>query len=185
MSMLDKNSIFRDLFKILLDYNEKDFIEKCARWGLDEYALLERHEKLLAAGNTSDRGYFIYGTAFAVIIGEFGQRAYNNYFSDECEIDLVSLGLDFRDIAGYVQEDMGAERRKLLQQGNFVNLQDMWSSVCEWKKHFHKSLTEICAAEKDPDWTIYASLEKVFEPTVPSDAGRMTAFSYITNSFSY
>src|SRR3989344_8028403 len=140
--MPNKEHIFLGLCEELLDYNEHDLIEKCGRWGLEQYGQLERHNKILVSGNASDQGYFIYGTAFAVIIGEFGRKAFNNYFSDGCEIDLDGLGLDFRDIAGYVQEDMKAERRDLLQQSNYVDLQDIWSSVGEWKHHIHKSLAE-------------------------------------------
>ena len=186
LAMPDAKHIFRSLCATLLDSGDHDFKEKCAQWGLEQYAQLEKHEKLLNDGNTSDNGYFIYGTAFAVIVGEFGQRAYNNHFSNECEINLVALGLDFRDIAGYVEKDMKADRREQSQQNNCVDLQDVWSTVCEWKKEIHKSLTEIYAAEgKDPDWAIYASLEKLFKPATPSDAGRIVAYEYISNGFSY
>lgn len=197
----NKERVFLGLCEELLDFGYTGFQEKCAQWGLEQYAQLERHDKILVDGNASDKGCFIYGVAFAVIVGEFGERAFNNYFSEsDHEIDLAKLGFDFRDIEGYVEEDMKAERRKQLQQYSCVELQDVWSALWEWKKEIYKSLVFIYKeqhkGETDPtlpDYAIYESLLKIFEEkdeetgemvgAYPDSSQKIAAYSYVSGGF--
>ena len=193
-----RKKLFFDVFGQILDYADPAVIKKCTRWGLEQYAQLEKHKKLIATGNTSDYGHFIYGIAFAVIVGEFAKRAFNDYFWDECEIDLNALGLNFRDIEGYMEEDMSTERRDELRKGNYVCLQDIWSAIQEWKRHMYKELTEIYKAENKeetdptlPGYAIYETLLKIFERVDEdgisfisiSTSGEMAAYSYVNEGF--
>lgn len=209
---MTRKDIFTSVFDQMLGYSERDFKQKCASWGLEQYALLKEHKKILAGGNTSDNGVFIYGAAFAVIVGEFGHFAFNDHFLvemglPESEIELDLLGLDFRDIEGYVEEDMSEDRRDQLQRANIVNLQDIWSSVCEWQKDIYQSLTEIYKikyqekGETDPtlpDYAIFESLVAIFERKDEKDEGvvispfsghgagaEMRAYEYVSSGFLY
>ena len=156
---MNREQLFRNVFGQVLDYSDDAFIKKCSKWGLDTLETLERNRRVLVAMDGERGNDFIYAVTTAFIIGEFGRLAFNNRFSDEIEIDLKLVGLDFDDIEAYIDGDTTTERREELQNRNYVRLEDIWTAMQEWKQETHRALVTIYAkkGEMEPIDAIYAS----------------------------
>lgn len=153
------------IYRATLDYADNEVIEKCAKWGLKTFELLEQNKLIITTSGNKRGTDFIYAVTTAMIVGEFGNFCFDDNCSDESEIDLADVDLEFRDIESYINEDTKGERREELCRMNYVNIQDLWVVIQEWKKEIHKSLVKIYAnkGEKDPDYAIFTSLKEIFE----------------------
>ena len=200
--MKDKNTRLREklffgVFNQMLDYSDNAFIEKCAKWGLDTLETLEKNGRVLVAGGGERGNDFIYAITTAYIVGEFGKLSFNDHFSEETEIELDGLGLEFEDVEAYLDDDVPSERREELRKGNYVRLEDIWSTVQEWKEETYRALASIYTEKgvKEPILAIYASLVEVFEEkdeetgeivapsTSPSQ--ELAGYSYVSEGFHY
>ena len=194
---MSKKQFFRGIFREILDYADNDVIERCAKWDLNTFELLEQN-KLIITSSDNERGTdFIYAVTTAMIVGEFGNFCFDDNCSDESEIDLADVGLEFQDIEAYINNDTDDERREELRRMNYVNIQDLGSAIVEWKKEIHKSLVKIYTEkkEKDPDYSIFTSLKEIFEEEgeeadeiiAPySNSGQeMDAYEYVVAGFQY
>ena len=180
-----------------MDYADSTFIEKCAKWGLDTLETLEKNGRVLVAGGGERGNDFIYAITTAYIVGEFGKLSFNDHFSEETEIELGGLGLEFEDVEAYLDDDVPSERREELRKGNYVRLEDIWSTVQEWKEETYRALASIYTEKgvKEPILAIYASLVAVFEEkdqeigeivapsTSPSQ--ELVGYSYVSSGFRY
>ena len=194
---MNKEQLFQYIFSQLLDYGDNAVIGKCAKWGLDTLDMLEKNGRVLVTAGGGRGNDFIYAVITALIVGEFGKIAFNNHFSEETEIELGGLGLEFEDIEPYLDEDVPSERREQLRKGNYVRLEDIWSTIQEWKEETHRALVAIYTGkgEKEPIDAIYASLVAIFEQgdedtgeiIVPSasPSRELAGYSYVSNSFQY
>lgn len=194
---MNKEQLFQHVFQEVLDYADDELIKKCTKWGLDTLEALEQNGLVLMASDGERGNDFIYAVTTALIVGEFGKFCFNDYFSDEAEIDLGDLGLEFEDIEPYINEDTPSERREELRQGNYVNMQDLWVTIQEWKKETHNSLVTIYTGrgEKEPNDAIFASLVEIFEvedeetkeiiAPYANSWGEATAYQYVCDGFQY
>lgn len=179
------DNIFRAVFREVLDYNDDDLIERGTKWGLGVFSRLDGEKNTLGADPATDKGvWFIYALAFARIVGEFGKFGFNDYLSDEVEIDLTMLGLSIDDIGGFLNEDLiqhlvGGE----LEEQKHVNIQDVWESLWEIKADIYKHL--VGNDGKGDPLPVFRSLGALFEQAWYNDAGKMGAFSYVNNGFQY
>lgn len=162
--MTDKEQTFQGVFSEVLDYLP-DFKRKAAEWGKKTYDLIEQEGKIVVSDRDEYPVEFTYAITFAVIVGEFGQFGYGDHFLTE----------------------MALPEREIIAGSSTVLLSTFHKVILERKEDIYTALSGIYATngEGDPDWAIYASLEKLFEPVYPSDIGRMKAYSYISNGFSY
>lgn len=193
---MDKAQLFQYVFRQVLDYADDGLVEKCAKWGLDTLKLLEQNGRVLTASDGERGNDFIYAVTTALIVGEFGNFCFNDNSSDEAEIDLGDIGLEFGDIEPYINEDTASERREELRQGNCVNIQDLWSAIGEWKREIRQSLTLTYKDKgKDPNYAIFASLMEIFEvedeetkeiiAPYANSWGESAAYQYICEGFQY
>lgn len=191
-----RKKLFLNVFEQILDYSNGAFIENCAKWGLDTLEMLEQNGLVIVAADGERRDDFIYAATTAVIIGEFGQCTFNNHFSDETEIDLNQTGLVFDGVEAYLDDAVQDKHREELRKGNFVNIQDIWPAVQEWKKETHQALVDIYVkkGEKEPICAIYASLVAIFEEqdketkenyAPAGTSGEMRGYSYVSDGFQY
>src|SRR3989344_3071910 len=140
---MDERELFKKVYAQVLDYADNDFIFHCAEWGYEVMRMLAQHNRSMVQGGAEQGSPFIYAAATAVIIGEFAERAFNDHFSDETEIDLDLLDIDFERIRDFANEDTEPQRLTILQETDSMGLQDMWTSVCGWKKDIYHSLVYI------------------------------------------
>lgn len=162
--MTDREKVFQSVFDEVLDYL-LDFKRKAAEWGKKTYDLIEQEGKVVVSDRDEYPVEFTYALTIAIIVGEFGQFGYGDHF-------LTEMALPDKDIS---------------VEGGTAPLSSFHKKVWERKEDIYMALSGIYRTEgkEDPDWEIYASLEGLFEPIVPSDTGRMKAYSYISNGFSY
>lgn len=200
---MTKEQLFLCVFEQMLDYSDGALIEKCSRWGLDTYEFLEKNKRILCMADTCDESVFIYAVSTAVIVGEFGNRAFGDHnLFDEHEFDLTLLDLHFDDIKGYMDgyPDIEQTHFKKLSIGNYVNFDDLRETVLEYTQEIHKDLIEIYKLPGQPDSTlpthaIYESLINIFEeqdvetkevltPSM-STSNELSAYSYVGQGFQY
>lgn len=162
--MTNAEQVFQRVFDEVLDYLP-DFKRKAAEWGKNIYDLIEREGKVVVSDRDKYPVDFTYALTLAVIVGEFGQFGYGDHF-------LTEMTLPDREIV------IGGDTRPLSAFHEVI-----W----ERKEDTYAALSGIYAGKgkEDPDWAVYASLEELFEPVYPSDTGRMKAYSYVSNGFSY
>lgn len=189
--------LFKKVYDQVLDYADDELISRCAVWGYSVYELIRQDNQEIVQGGAEKASPFMYAVATAVIIGEFSKRAYNDYFSNETGIDLDLLDIDFEQIRGFLEKDMGSDRFELLEGGNTVGLQDMWTVINEWKQHIHQSLVDIYKEEGNGNSIdrIFTSFVVIFEEKDGetdevfarnvSHAGELSAYSYISEGFQY
>lgn len=196
---MNKEQLFQRVFEDILDYSDGAFVEKCATWGLDILEILEKNGRVLVADGGERGNDFIYAVTTALIVGEFGKLAFNNYFSEEAEINFEQIGLEFGDIEAYIDDDTTTERREELRKGNYVRLEDIRSSVQEWKKETHRELVTVYTGngEEEPVDAIYASLVVIFEQKDEETgevappfsrhgfSSELKAYSYVNSGFQY
>lgn len=193
---MDKIELFRAIHNQILDYADDELISRCAGWGYSIYELIRHNKQDLVQGGAEEKSDFMYAVATAVIIGEFAKRAYNDNFSNETIIDLDLLDTDFEQIRGFLEKNIEPDRFEFLEGGNTVGLQDMWTTICEWRQHIHQSLVDIYKKEnkEDPIDRIFTSLITIFEEREETDrvfarnistAGELSAYSYVNQGFQY
>lgn len=184
---MNKKQLFQCVFKQILDYGDESFIKRCAKWGLDTLEILKQNGRVVVAVNGEHGNDFIYAITTAFIIGQFGRIAFNDYFSDEAEIDLGLIGLDFDDVEAYVDDTVPSERREELRKGNFVNLQDIWSAVQEWKQEIHHSLIDIYKRQNkgNPTDYIFICIEAILGQKDNRMDRRHPSYSYVEQGFQY
>lgn len=183
---MNKKQLFQYVFKQILDYGSASFIKRCAKWGLDTLEMLEQNERVVVVNG--ERGNdFIYAVTTAVIVGEFGRLAFNNHFLNEIEIDLEQTGLVFDDVEIYMDDTVPNKRWKELRKGNFVNLQDIWSVVQEWKQEVHHSLVDIYKRQNNfnPTDHIFIYIEAIFDQEDDRMDKRLPSYSYVEQGFQY
>lgn len=194
---MNKEQLFQSVFGMILDYGGSALIEKCAKWGLDTLEMLEKNERVFIAGGGERGNDFIYAVTTAFIVGEFGKISFNDHFSEETEIELGGLGLEFEDVEAYLDDDVPSERLEELRKGNYVRLDDIRSAVQEWKKETHGEMVTFNTkkGEKEPIDAIYGSLVAIFEqkdeetggvfsPTT-SPSQELAGYSYVRSGFQY
>ncbi len=197
---MNERELFNTLHDEILDYVEDDLLLRCANWGYEVHQLLLEHKMYIMQEEEQGEqsSPFIYAVATAVIVGEFAKHAYNDYYSDETNLLLDELDLEFEQVSGFLNKDIDKDRFEMLKEINGVSLQDIWDTICVWKKDIHKSLVKIYKQQdkKDPDEYIFQSLSKIFELTdeddivISSFSGHGTeressAYAYISNGFQY
>lgn len=174
--------LYKNVHDQVLDYVDEDIIGRSARWGLGIQKTLEQNKRFVVQMGAEEGSVFMYAIATAVIVGEFGKSVHNDHFSDEAGIDLDLLSMDFQQIEGFLEKDIAKDRRDFLDGGNSISLQDIWSTVDEWKADIHKSLTHIFGTEK-VDEILFRSLSEIFENAPATDTQRLSAYTYISNGF--
>lgn len=193
---MNERELFKKVHDQVLDYADDELISRCAGWGYSVYELIRLNKRDLVQGGAEKKSDFMYAVATAVIIGEFAKRAYNDHFSDETGIDLDLLDTDFEQIRGFLEKNINPDRFEFLEGGNTIGLQDMWTTICEWKQHIHQSLADIYKKENigDPVDRIFTSLITIFEEREETDrvfarninaGGELSAYSYVDQSFQY
>lgn len=197
---MNERELFKKVHNELLDYVGTGLKNRCAGWGLNTYELLKKNKRLLGTTDTLDEGMFIYAVSTAVIVGEFGKFAFGDYFPDDHEFDLDLFGLVFEDIKGYLDgyPDIDPIHLEKLCLGNYVKLEDIWGTMCEYKREMHKALTGIYKEQikEDPDYYIFTSLLRIYEEIdtndedtryIPSmtNAQEIGAYTYVSNSFQW
>jgi len=162
--MKNQDQIFQQVFDEVLDYLP-DFKQRAAEWGKKTYNLIEQEGKVVVSDRDEYPVEFTYALTFAVIVGEFGQFGYGDHFLTE----------------------MALPDREMSVENGTVLLPTFHKVIWERKEDIYTVLSGTYAGEdkEDPDWAICASLEKLFEPVVPSDIGRVKAYSYISKGFLY
>ena len=105
--------------------------------------------------------------------------------------------MDFEQIRGFIAKDTEPDRLALLEGGNTIGLQDMWTVICEWKQHIYQSLMDIYKGEGkgDPTDHIFTSLSSIFEhkdketgeviTPSQSTSQEIAAYSYVSEGFRY
>lgn len=197
---MNEQELFKKVHNDLLGYVDTDLKNRCAGWGLNTYELLKRNNRLLGNTDTRDEGVFIYAVSTAVIVGEFGKIAFGDYFPDEHEFDLGLLGLEFDDVKGYLDDypDINPIHLEELRRGNYVKLEDIWGTICGYKREIHKELIEIYKKQikEDPNQYIFTSLLRIYEEIEMNDddiqhrlsmtsAQETGAYTYVSNSFQW
>ena len=199
---MSEKELFIKVSNEILDYIEEDLLLRCADWGYGVHqTLLENKQYLMQSEEQGEQSSpFIYAVATAIIIGEFAKITYNDHFSKETNLLLDELDLMFEQVSGFLDKDINKDRLKVLVEINGVSLQDIWKTVCEWKKEIHKSLVHIYSeqGEQEPDYKIYTSLLTLFDEkdeetgeifTRPIDKTfgypEIEAYEYISNGFQY
>ncbi|AKM77764.1 MAG: hypothetical protein UX49_C0016G0018 [Candidatus Wolfebacteria bacterium GW2011_GWC2_46_275] len=183
---MEGQELYKKVYREILDYSDGELIGRCAKWGYEVEQKLSENEQFLIQGGAESASSFMYAVATAVIVGEFAKHAYNDYFSEETEIDLGLLDMEFEQIRGFLGEDITQYRLTFLKEGNSIGLQDIWTAISEWKQDIYKSLIYIYKQEnKDPEWLILNSLTKIFEKSHTSitDARRIEGYEYINSGF--
>lgn len=184
---MNKKKSFQCVFKQTLDNGDESFIKKCAKWGLDTLKTLEQNGRVVVAVGGEHGNNFIYAVTTAVIVGEFGFLAFNNYFLNEIEIDLERTGLVFDDVEIYIDDTVPNKRREELRKGNFVNLQDIWSTVQEWKQEINHSLIDIYKRQDkwNPIDYIFTHIEDIFDQKDDRMDRRLSSYLYVEQGFQY
>jgi len=179
----------------VLDYAESDIINDSIKWGTSVYALLKKYGKITVDSSLEDKGRLIYVVTLARIIGEFGKHAFGDHLSDELEIDIASLDLNFNDVEPYLDKEISPKRREELRFNNCVDLQDIWTTMWKYKKEIHRALMAIYTAKEErcPEYVIYESLLNIFkqkdketgEMFLPyhNSLQKMKAYLYIDEGF--
>jgi len=197
---MNEQELFKKVYDEILDYVEDDLLLRCADWGYSIHQTLLEHKLYLM--QVEERGeqkvQFMYAVATAVIVGEFAKLAYKDHFSDETNFLLDELDLDFNQVSGFLNKDIGRDRFEMLEEINGVGLQDIWEAVYEWKLEIYKSLVRFYKeqGEKEPDYKIYTSLLTLFEEKDEETGeifsrlmdktfgySEMEAYGYISNGF--
>lgn len=200
---MTKEQLFQGVFEQMLDYGDSALLERCAKWGLNIYELLEKNKRILSTMDTHDESVFIYAAGTAVIVGEFGNRAFGDHnLFDGHELDLASLELPLDDIRGYMDgyPDIEQTHFEKLSSGNYVNLDDIKGTVLEYQEEIYKGLMEIYKLQGQTDSAdatrlIYESLINIFEeqdtetkevltPSM-SASNELSAYSYVEQGFQY
>lgn len=195
--MKPRKELFTIVYRFVLDYADDKVVERCAEWGLKTFELLEQNKLIITASDNERGTDFIYAVTTAMIVGEFGNFCFDDNCSDESEVDLGDVGLELEDVKEYLNEDTDDERREELRRINYVNIQDLWTAIVEWKKEIHKSLVKIYTdkGEEDPDYVILISLKEIFN-VKDEDTGEVSApysyhwqeidaYQYVLNDFGY
>lgn len=180
--------LFKEVHRQLLDYLDAG-VTDASNWGLDAYSKIKEAGLELVTGGMEKQTPFIYAVTTAVIIGEFSKRGYMSYFCNTTEIDLCELDIEFDDIEGFVSWDISPERIKVLREQYCVNLQDIWRTINDYKRHIHRSLTLIYAnKEREPKVYMFKSLNKILGEDAfleKLDPKTFNAYLYIENGFGY
>ncbi len=182
-------ALFREAHRQLLDYSDLKVTEATSKWGIDAYSQIKEVGLEITTADAEKQTPFIYAVATAVIVGEFAKLGYGDYFSDETEMDLSALDLSFIDIEGFVDKEMPPERRGELMGQYYLNLQDIWGSIQDYKNHIYASLTTIYASKGlEPKVYIFKSLNKILGEDAfleKLDPKTHNAYQYIDNGFKY
>jgi hypothetical protein len=161
--MTYQEQVFQLVFDEVLDYLP-DFKRKAAEWGKKIYDLIEQDGKVVISDRDEYPVEFTYALTFAVIVGEFGQFGYGDHF-------LIEMALPDREIT---------------VEGDIIPLPAFHVAIWERKEDINRALNDVYTSRQlDHASEVYTSLEKLFEPVVPSDTGCMKAYLYVSNGFSY
>ncbi|NQV93349.1 hypothetical protein HQ403_02520 [Candidatus Kaiserbacteria bacterium] len=197
---MNEQELFRKVYGEILDYVEDDLLLKCANWGYGVHqTLLENKQYLMQVEKQGEQSApFMYAVATAVIVGEFAKLAYRDHFSDETNLLLDELDLEFEQVSGFLNKYIGKDRFEMLEEINGVSLKDIWATIGEWKEEIYKSLVHIYKeqGEKESDHKIYTSLLTLFEE-MDEETGdilprlmdktfgypEMEVYEYISNGF--
>lgn len=173
--MTNREQVFQQVFYEVLNDHFPDFKEKCARWGLDTYDLIEQEGKIVVSGRDEYPVEFTYALTFAVIVGEFGQFGYGDHF-------LMKMALPDTDIS--------------VESGT-TPLSAFHEVIWERKEDIHRALNDIYTSRQlDPASEVFASLAAISETkdedgiTISSFSGNgfsreMAAYLYVSNGFLY
>lgn len=195
---MTEQELFKQAHDQVLDYADEGLIWKCANWGYEVSQILLKHNRYIVQARTElaeQSSPFMYAVATAMMIGEFAERAFKDYFDNEGTIDLDALDMNFEEIRGLLNKDIKPERPELLKESNTVGLQDIWTALWEWKSETYKALAEIYKeqGEKDPDYRIFISLVNIYKDTDEgetfyrsmTDAQKLEAYGFVSNGFQY
>lgn len=187
---MKKEELFFQVFRKILDYSEIDFVRRLSGWGVKVYDVLEKNNKILLCGDVSNlpqSGWFIYAVVFARIVGEFGKIGYGDHLSDEIQIDLDDLMLDYTEIECFFEEKLKYEKVAEIERTNTIGLEDIWTAMQEWKAEIYESLKVIYQSENQGDYgeRIFEELEGLFGITNRGFGARMSAYNYVNSGFQY
>lgn len=192
---MEKLELYKALHRQILDYTDDELLTKCAQWGLDTQEKTERMLRYAPESGSEDSPTFMFAVTTAVIIGEFGKRAFNDYFSDEAELDLDILDLDFSLVREFLNSDISTNRKHTLEQESVLGLQDVWEAIHEWKHDIYSTHLELYEKEgKEVDLEVFNSLVGIFDTEDDSDMPTTTfsghdsgdqssAYAYVCNGF--
>ena len=189
-----REDLIYNIFNKVLDYGDIDFITKSSEWGLKTYYTLKNHNyQLVTIGDTDKGRFFIYMLTLAHIVGGFGNRAFGDHNSveatdEELEINLEDFNLEFKDIECYLEENINKKRLTKIKKYNYVTTQDIWATICDYKKSIHNCIIGIYkdGKEKEPTYKLYMSLVNLFytENISFSFEKQQEAYSFVDNGFS-
>ncbi|EKD24304.1 MAG: hypothetical protein ACD_81C00058G0002 [uncultured bacterium] len=188
---MEGQELYKKVHSEILDYSDGELIGQCAKWGYEVEQKLLENKRYLIQGGAESASSFMYAVVTAVIIGEFAKRVFNDHFSDEAEIDLSVLDMEFEQMRGFLEEDISLDRIRYLEEGHCVGLQDIWGNICEWKSDVYRSLVDIYEQQGilDPNAIILETLAGAFtldnsmDGDLKNKTNSIAMYEYVNNGF--
>ena len=192
-----KELIFEGVFNGVLDYADKEFKAKLARWGLGVFDRIKADKRDLLSTDTSEKGVqFMYALTLARIIGEFGKVSFDDLRPEEVEIRLGELEMTLEDVGGLLNEDIDPKRKDKHLETNVINIEDVWNELQECKSDIFQYLVpEINKGDPTP---VYNELVALFGRNDDEEEGviispfsghsmgkKMSAFAYVSEGFQH
>lgn len=186
---MNEYQLYKEIYRQMLDYADLDFVHSCAKWGYNTQKKIESNGRAVSLLECDKNYPFFYAVSTALILCEFAKISFNDYFSEETEIELGLLGMDFNNdnMEIILNDDIEEERKELLLKNNVVGLQDIWEFICDFKKEIYNGLVYSYEQEgiEYPNFKILVSMGDLFNEDSVEKFYKTGAYSYVEQGFQY